>query len=178
MRKRKFMTSPIDCAPSEAAKTASAQETEFEKPRGVRRVETRTNYTQVHVHGLKEPVMDARLKVLAAVAEANVSIDFMKLTPDGLSFLVTADKSDSVDGALRRGGVAFELRKDRSIVLVHAVNIRDEEGLIAEVVTTAIRSGATIDHIGDMHDRLLMIVRNDEAKAVESSLKEQWGAVS
>lgn len=42
--------------------------------------------------------------------------------------------------------------------MVHAVNIRDEEGLIAKIIKAAISTSAHVDHIGDMHDRLLMVV--------------------
>lgn len=152
----------------------SSRETEFEKPRGVSRIEVRQGYSQVHVSQLPPPVMTERMRVLKAVDEAGISIDFLKLTPSGLSFLVSEDRTEAVERTLVGCGVNYDVRKARSIVLVHAVNIRDEEGLIAEVMSTAIASGTKVDHVGDMHDRLLMIVPTDQADHLVQQVRRRW----
>ena len=140
--------------------------TSFEKPRGVSRVEVRHGFAQVHVSGIVGDLMTERLAVLAAVADAGISLDFLKLTQSGLSFLVPQDKSSVVETALQPLELHFTVRDARSIVLVHAVNMRDEEGLIASIVRDTIASGARVDHIGDMHDRMLMVVGADDAERV------------
>jgi aspartokinase len=150
-----------------AANKGSA-ETEFEKRRGVSRVEVRHGFAQVHVSRLATDVMRERLKVLSAVAAGGISIDFLKLTPSGMSFLVPEQDADVVEEALRPLGHHFSVRHDRSIVLVYAVSIRDEEGLIAGIVHTAITNGVRIDHVGDMHDRMLMVVMKEDAERLAS----------
>jgi aspartokinase len=147
------------------------QGTEFEKPRGVSSVEVRPGFSQVHVSTLQGDVMEERLRVLLAIADREISIDFLKLTPGGLSFLVPEDRSADVEAALRPLGTQFTVRQERSILLVHAVNIRDEEGLIAKIVERAIASGATIDHVSDMHDRMLMVMEQGDAQRVAESFR-------
>jgi hypothetical protein len=147
-------------------------ETGFEKKRGISRLEIREGYSQVHVRELSEPIMESRLAVLDAVAEAGVSLDFLKLTSDGLSFIVSQEKSSMIESCLAQKGHAFDLAKGRSIVLVHAVNMRDEEGLIAKIVALAISSGARLDHLGDMHDRLLIVAETSQAQALADSIEE------
>lgn len=147
-------------------------ETGFEKQRGVSRIETRTGFAQVHVSRLEQPIMAERIRVLEAVAAVGVSIDFLKLTPSGLSFIVPEDRYEVVDEALHLTGVEFSNQKGRSIVLVHAVNMRDEEGLIALAVQAAIRSGAKVDHVGDMHDRMLMVVSAEDAELLEKQFAQ------
>ncbi len=142
------------------------QETAFERPRGVHRIETREGFSQVHV----APRQD-RAEVLSAVAGAGVSIDFVKLTPGGLSFIVPQSDAAAVAEALQ-DQASVEIRPDRSIVLVHAVNIRDEEGLIAKIVRVATEAGVEIDHIGDMHDRLLLVVPASAAPRLSSAIQE------
>lgn len=152
------------------------QETAFERPRGVSHIETRNGYSQVHVSELASPNKD-RLDVLAAVANAGVSIDFVKLTPSGLSFIVPQSASGQVESALTpllstaEGKPHFKVREGRSIVLVHAVNIRDEEGLIAKIIRCAIATSAEVDHIGDMHDRLLMVVPTEDAPRLREAIE-------
>lgn len=153
---------------------AVTTETGFEKKRGISRLEIREGYSQVHVRDLPEPVMDSRLGVLEVVKREGVSLDFLKLTTDGLSFLIPREATDRIDSCLRDAGYAFDLGRDRSIVLVHAVNIRDEEGLIARIVAISIGSGAKLDHLGDMHDRLLIVAEAADAAALADRLREAF----
>jgi len=113
------------------------------------------------------------LRVLKAVNEAGISVDFLKLTPTGLSFLVTNSCAEGVATAIQPVASDSSIRPERAIVLVHAVNIRDEEGLIGHIVREVIETGTTIDHIGDMHDRLLMIVSAKDAPRLEKLLAEK-----
>lgn len=154
--------------------TTAQIETGFEKKRGISRVEIRDGYSQVHVSGLAEPLMQSRLAVLRAVADTGISLDFLKLTSDGLSFLIPKDRSQATETCLTAARYRFVLNEGRSIVLVHAVNMRDEEGLIARIVATAISVGATLDHLGDMHDRLLIVANDGEAVALARRLEEDF----
>ena len=70
--------SPSSFSPSQIS------ETDFEKQRGISRVEVRTGLTQVHVLDLSEPISKSRLRVLDAVSSAGISLDFLKLTPNGM----------------------------------------------------------------------------------------------
>ncbi len=172
-RTSKFMTEPISCDMDSPKSTpATFRETEFEKRRGVSRIEVRTGFAQVHVSEIAAPAMVGRLKVLKAVSEQQVSIDFLKLTPSGLSFLVSEDRAGAVQTVLEASGFSFVVSSGRSIVLVHAVNMRDEEGLISRIVQTVIGTNVSVDHIGDMHDRLLLVVKDADAAKVAQRFRE------
>lgn len=158
---------------SELTPSTAPRETAFERPRGVGHVGTRRGFCQVHVEGLPDPVVTTRLAALAAVAEIGVSIDFLKLTPRGMSFVAAADRAADIEGALAGGPAQALVSTDRSIVSVHAVNIRDEEGLLAEIVQEAIALGAQIDHVGDGHDRLLLVVGDDDAARIERHFRQK-----
>jgi aspartokinase len=151
-------------------------ETAFEKQRGISQVEVRGGYAQVHVSRLSEPIHDNRLRVLKAVAEAGVSVDFLKLTPSGLSFVIADANSADVDQALQPLEVRHTIRKDRCVLLVHAVNMRDEEGLTARIVQEAIASGANVDHISDMHDRMMIVAEAKFASNLEALFRGETHA--
>jgi len=151
-------------------------ETEFEKRRGVSSVEVREGYAQVHVSELGQDIVNERLAVLEAITQTGVSLDFLKLTPSGLSFLVRQEEAESIEECLQPLNVKHTVRPDRAIVLVSAVNIRDEEGLLADLVHRAISSAARVDHISDMHDRLLMVVRASDAPQLKECILEAQDA--
>lgn len=144
------------------------QETAFEKQRGIGQIEVRNGFAQVHISRLEEPIHENRIKVLKSVAEAGVSVDFLKLTPSGLSFVISEGNSADVESALAPLQVRHSIRKDRCVVLVHAVNMRDEEGLTAQVVQKAIASGAIVDHISDMHDRMMIVAESKYASTLQN----------
>jgi len=85
--------------------------------------------------------------------------------------LVPEQNADLIDRALTPLGHHYTVRHDRSIVLVYAVSIRDEEGLIAGIVHTAITNGIRIDHVGDMHDRMLMVVQKEDAERLAAHIR-------
>src|SRR5689334_12813412 len=101
-------------------------ETEFEKRRGISSVEVRSGYAQVHVTDLAEPLIASRLAVLEAAAEAKISLDFLKLTPDGMSFLVKEDEATHVEEALKKPDIQVAVQAGMDVVMVYAVNMRDE----------------------------------------------------
>ncbi len=152
--------------------THNPNETEFEKKRGVSRVEVRDGYAQIHISRISTEVMAERLRILEVVAQAAISIDFLKLSPSGMSFLVQESSAGLISGVLEPLGDHFTVRNDRSIVLVYAVSIRDEEGLIASIVHTAISNGIRTDHIGDMHDRMLMVVDKADSERLATLFRE------
>lgn len=164
---------PLSCTVDEAPTNAPAStETEFEKPRGISKVEIKTGYAQVRVNGLPEPLTETRLDVLEHVRNAQVSIDFLKLTQQGLSFLVSENDAEIVEKALSNQGSHVQIEHERCIVLIHAVNMRDEEGLVARVVSVAIATGIHIDHLGDMHDRIYLVTTSAGATKLKSAIEQ------
>ena len=151
-------------------------ETEFEKPRGINKVEIRKGFLTVHVQGLggTDQVQTAknRLRALQCMADARVSIDFLKLTQEGVSFVVPEQLEQDVARALADAAIACTLNKGRCIVLAHAANMRDEEGLIARVVSEVIGTGVEIDHLGDMHDRVLLVMDANDGERVAKRIQE------
>jgi aspartokinase len=153
-------------------------ETAFEKRRGINSVEARSGFAQVHVSRLDQPIMESRLKVLGAVGDGGISIDFLKLTQSGLSFVITEELAKPVSAALTALGVHFTIRENRHILLVHAVNMRDEEGLISRILLESIASGVRVDHVSDMHDRMLMVVGADDAVKLREQIENKLMGVA
>lgn len=147
------------------------QATKFEKPRGVSGITVRHGFAQAHVSGWETNIAEQRLDVLRLLADAAISIDFLKMTPSGMSFLAPAEKADTVESVLQSVGARYSLRKPCSVILAHAVNIRDEEGLVARIMKAAIEADFRIHHISDMHDRAILVVDSDEAGRLTQTLE-------
>ncbi len=163
---------------SRPAAPLDVAETAFEKRRGISSVETRPGFAQVHIANLGEPLIERRLDVLTAVADAAISLDFLKFTQTGISFLVADSFASKISQVLSSLKLDFTLEERRHILMVHAVNMRDEEGLIARIVLEAIASGVRVSHVSDMHDRMLMVVTETDALTLKTCIEEHLMGVA
>lgn len=172
-------TEPFRREMTEAGEVRSVTETEFEKPRGINKVEIRNGFVTVHITDLVDSpdqavdVAEARLRVLGIIGKAGISIDFLKLTENGLSFVAPESLKGQLESVLEETKARFGLRSGRCIVLAHAANMRDEEGLIARVVSEVIGTGVEIDHLGDMHDRVLLVMDASDGKKVAQRIEDR-----
>jgi aspartokinase len=154
------------------------QHTKFEKPRGVSKISIRHGYAQVHLSGWGKERASQRLEAVRSLTKAGISVDFVKLTPSGMSFLVRDDLSDALRRVLNQMDVHHSIRRPCSMVTAHAVNIRDEEGLVARIMKAAIDGGFQVHHISDMHDRALLVVDTGEAEQLAAHLESELQAVT
>ena len=97
-------------------------ETEFEKKRGISSVEVRPGLTRALVTNLPEPIMASRLRVLEAVRNAGVSIDFLKFGKAAMSFVAADADHKRLESALK-GTHFIELCDQRGIPLLFLQNI-------------------------------------------------------
>ncbi|MBS1717260.1 MAG: hypothetical protein JSS72_05975 [Armatimonadetes bacterium] len=153
---------------------AQVAETSFEKQRGVSSVEVRSGYSQLHLEELATPILSSRLEVLRRMNAAGISLDFMKMAPDGISFLVADGQAAQAQQALEGVQGKLTIHHQCSIVVVYAVNIRDEEGMIARIAQEAIRSDVDVDQIGDMHDRVLLVVPTESAQRLADGFRKAF----
>ena len=150
-------------------------ETEFEKKRGIHAVRVRRGLTRAYVCDLPSPVSQARLRILSLVREAGVSIDFLKFAHDAVSFVADEADQAKLEAALKGIEGRVEIEGNCCIVSVHAVNMQDEEGLVAGIVSEVIASGLQVDHIGDMHDRLLLVTDQETGDRLATALEAKIG---
>jgi aspartokinase len=149
-----------------------AQQTHFEVRRGVTRIEVQHGFAQAHVLLGAGDLPAKRITVLGALAAAGVSHKYLKLTQDGLAFIFTADGEQEVGRVLGGIGVPFEINNGRSLVLVHAVGMREEPGMIASILEAAIGNGVAIDHVGDMHDKMFIVLASESAESTAEKFRK------
>jgi hypothetical protein len=56
--------------------------------------------------------------------------------------------------------------------------MQDEEGLVARIISEVIASGESVDHIGDMHDRLLLVTDSKTGERLAKKLRERVSKVA
>jgi len=146
---------------------------QFETPRGVSKIEVRHGFAQIHINLDARDLPAARVHILRVLAEAGVSHKYLQLTQSGLALVIAEDDASLAEEVLKAAGVDFTLSKGRSLVLVHAVGMREEPGMIATILQAAIASGVQIDHIGDMHNKMFLVVQGGMAEETAQRFRSQ-----
>lgn len=148
--------------------SARASETKFERERGIDKVEVKKGFATVYVGPLPARYEAARLEVLGKVAREGVSVDYLKLDGPRMSFVIAEEDQAALARALH--GFESTCRPGKCVVAVHAANMRDEEGLIARTISRVMLAGDEVDHIGDMHDRVIFVLEAETAERVVRDL--------
>ncbi len=144
----------------------------FDLPRGLGEPLVRDSYAQVLVSFPDHDAKNGRLEALKTIQSNGLSIDFLKFTHNGVSFVISADQAQRAAEVLAQIDADVKLSEGRSILLIPAVNMRDDEGLLALVLSEAIKTEAEILHIGDMHDRVLIVTDTAGANEIAHKVRQ------
>lgn len=145
----------------------------FEAPRGVTEVEVSHGFAQVQIWLGRPDLVLARIEALRVIAEAGISHKYLQLIPDGLALIIRDAQVSQLLEVLKAAKLKFDLNEGRSMILVKAPGIWEEKGMIASVMEAAISAGVEVDHVGDMHDRVYMVVRGEIAEDTAARFREQ-----
>lgn len=152
--------------------------TSIETARGISDVEVSNGHALIVVSGMNEEDSSQRmLEALRALKDADCSIDFLKISGSGFSFIVPELGAAAATAALCAAGFNAEALAGRSIITVRAPNIRDESGLVARIAQLVVRSGAIIEQVGDMHSSVQVVVETPKAEKAANSLRDCIGLV-
>jgi aspartokinase len=156
----------------------TAHQTTFETQRGISSVVVSGGHALVVVAGITENDDAARrVHALKTLKAFDLCIDFLKLSLEGFTFVVPESDGAKAEQALCAAGFEAKAMKGRAIITVSAPNIRDESGLVARIAQTVVRSGASIDSVGDMHSSVLIVLDESKAQAAADALQSLIGKV-
>jgi aspartokinase len=151
----------------------SPEQIQFEAPQGVTEIEVSHGFAQVQFRLERNALATARLSVLKLLSDEGVSHKYLQLTPDGLAMVVKDQQVQKVKDVLAKFSFDYDMNEGRSIILVKAPGIWEKKGMVASIMEAAIDSGVEVDHVGDMHDRMYMVVRGEVAESTAAKFREQ-----
>ncbi len=153
-------------------------QTTFETTRGISSIDISQGHALIIVSNISENENGKqKISALKAIKQSGISMDFLKLSADGFSFIVPEEAAQSAKDALCKHNFNVTLLKDRAILSVYAPNIRDESGLVARIAQRVVQTGAYIDSLGDMHSQVLIVLDSKFAQQAKNSLESLIGKV-
>lgn len=144
------------------------QPTYFERERGVTQIAVENAVALFTVRA------DSALVVLERLAEARVPINHVKLSTDGLSFVVSENHATACQAALKQANFIYTVQAELAIVRTVAGAMRDLSGVVARIYEALIGVDVSVRLVGDAYDSVFGLVAQADANKAESALRAQF----
>ncbi len=122
--------------------------------------------TQVHVTGKGVGSKD----VFSLMAEHDISVDFISVTPDHIAYTVASYESDRAVSILRESGYEPYVVEDCAKVSVVGAGIAGVPGIMSRIVAALVSEGIEILQSSDSHTTIWCLVREKEMETAVRAL--------
>jgi aspartate kinase len=127
-----------------------------------------TNVTQIKVFAKKEQY-DLQAEVFKAMANENISVDFINISPNGVIYTVTDEMADRAVEVLTKLGHTPTVEQHCAKVSVVGAGMAGVPGITAKIVTALSEKEIRILQSADSHTTIWVLVQqNDLVKAVNA----------
>ena len=109
------------------------------------------------------------LKVFRILAEVSISVDFIDIKPDQITFIINSENKMETENLLRENRFNFELKKNYSKISVVGSGMSGLPGIMAKIVEILNKNQITIHGCTDSHTTISCLVdKEQENKAVNA----------
>ncbi len=129
----------------------------------------RNNICYVKIYPEKHGDYETGLKVFRILAEVNISVDFIDIKPDQITFIINSENKMETENLLRENRFNFELKKNYSKISVVGSGMSGLPGIMAKIVEILNKNQITIHGCTDSHTTISCLVdKEQENKAVNA----------
>jgi aspartate kinase len=129
----------------------------------------RNNICYVKVYPNKQGDYETGLKVFRILAEVSISIDFIDIKPEQITFIINSENRIETENLLRENRFNFELKQNYSKVSVVGSGMTGHTGIMAKIVEILNKNQITIQGCTDSHTTISCLVdKAQESKAVNA----------
>ncbi len=147
----------------------------FERTRVVTSVAHVTNLTQMVVELPLESLDRDRMRVLQALAEAQVNIDLSNACDERLYFIFRRDREEAARTAVEALKVRYRTRTGCAKLSVVGAGMRGTPGVLARVLKALVGSGVQVLHTTDSNITISCLVPEEQLSSAVRALHEEFG---
>lgn len=130
--------------------------------------------TQIKVQA-KKGQYDLQENVFKAMAENDISVDFINISPNGVVYTVTGEMTDRATGILHQLGYEPEVLSHCAKVSAVGAGIAGVPGVMAKMVRALTDQGIQILQSADSHTTLWVLVKQDHLVEAVNALHQTFG---
>lgn len=116
-----------------------------------------------------EGITDAHRAVFDRLEKDRVSVRFVKVHKDRLSFVIDSDSIADAERSLQELGYPFSIQEGMATVSVEALEMWERWGIMSHIAECLLQADVRVYHTADSHNSVVCLVREaDVDRAVES----------
>lgn len=131
------------------------------------------NITQIKVFA-KDGQFDLQEKVFKAMANEQISVDFININPFGVVYTVMDCETNHALSVLREMGYEPEVKRNCAKVSVVGAGMSGVPGVTAKIVETLSKENIPILQSADSHTTIWILVRNSDLEKAVNALHESF----
>ncbi|MBA4536244.1 aspartate kinase [Bacillus aquiflavi] len=129
------------------------------------------NITQIKVYAKKDQY-NLQSEVFKGMANENISVDFINISPNGVIYTVTEDTSEKAIEVLKKLEYEYEVERNCAKVSVVGAGITGVPGVTAKIVTALSEKGIRILQSADSHTTIWVLVKQEDLFGAVNALHD------
>ncbi|MFD2925576.1 aspartate kinase [Halobacillus naozhouensis] len=117
--------------------------------------------TQIKVQSKEDP-SKLQSEVFKSMAEANISVDFINISPSGVTYTIDGMFTERAVGILNDLGYEPEIKEGCAKVSTVGAGITGVPGVTAQIVQTLIERGVQILQSADSHTTIWVLIKEED----------------
>lgn len=131
------------------------------------------NISQIKVRA-KEHQYNLQPEVFKAMANASISVDFINISPNGVVYTITDEKTDLAISILKNLGYEPIVERNCAKVSVVGAGINGVPGVAAKIVSALSEKGIGILQSADSHTTIWVLVKEENLIEAVNSLHDEF----
>lgn len=146
---------------------------EMKNDRPVTGITSKTNIIYTRIFPKKENNHKTGLSIFQTLAQQNISVDFIDITPNLISFIINEDKEDKLVEILTEDNYNFEVERNYTKISVVGSGMTGMPGVMAKILKALSSKDIMIYKCTDSYTTISCLIESiDEIKAVTALHKE------
>jgi len=146
---------------------------EMKNDRPVTGITSKTNIVYTRIYPKKDKIHETGLNIFQILSIQNISVDFIDITPDLISFIVDENHEDKLLNILKENNYKYEIEKNFSKISVVGSGMTGMPGVMAKIVKALSSKDIMIYECTDSFTTISCLVNSlDENKAINVLHKE------
>ncbi|WP_018250184.1 aspartate kinase [Orenia marismortui] len=157
------------------------EEVEIKGDRPVSGVTSRSNLSFVKVfpkdHEGPSTLLESTsvLGCFRILAEGNISVDFINVRPEVITFMINKDTVEKACGLLNESNYQYEVFNDFVKISVVGAGMTGVPGIMAKVVEALTEAGISIYQTTDSHTTISCLIRDEDEESGLCALHDYFG---
>ncbi|MBN2460584.1 MAG: aspartate kinase [Candidatus Cloacimonetes bacterium] len=154
---------PVKILPNQSGKDGTIIR-DFPQQQPITGVTSKDRITFVRILPRHELSREQDLQVFQALARADISLDFINIRPQEISFIIDRSCREAAETILKNSGVIYHLQDDYVKISLVGAGMTGQPGVLARIVEVLYKNKIDIYETTDSHTTISCLIKADQEK--------------